>query len=57
MKRFGIALILTLLCAGLLCAAACAEIVSSGRCGSDEWDYSVTWTLDDNGVMTVSGTG
>ena len=34
----------------LICGAASAE--SSGTCGTD-----LTWTLDDNGVLTISGSG
>ena len=33
-------------------AAAAATIVASGNCGDD-----LTWTLDDTGLLTISGTG
>ena len=37
----------------LFCAnAASAEITNEGECGK-----SLTWTLDTDGVLTVSGTG
>ena len=36
----------------LLCAAASAETLYSGTCGD-----ALTWKLDDQGVLTISGTG
>ncbi len=45
---FTICLVLAL----VLSAAACAEIIGSGECGDN-----VTFTVDDTGTMTVSGTG
>ena len=32
--------------------ASASEIVASGSCGKN-----VTWTLDDEGLLTISGTG
>ena len=29
----------------------------SGTCGADEDGANATWTLDENGVLTISGTG
>ncbi len=55
MKRFAIALVLALICLGVLCVAASAEIVKSGVCGMN--GDNVTWTLDEDGVLTISGTG
>ena len=50
MKRcFGFLLCLLII---VLCAVAAADIVSSGKCGK-----KVSWTLDDQGVLTISGTG
>ena len=51
---FAFALVLA---AGWMLAApaARAEIVSSGTCGKD--GANVTWTLDDQGLLTISGTG
>ena len=40
------------LCAALAITAAAADTVKSGTCGED-----LTWTLDDEGVLTISGTG
>ena len=37
-----------------LCAAR-AEIVDSGTCGAD--GDNLTWTLDDEGLLTISGAG
>ena len=51
-----LACLLAALCAFTL--AADAEIVDSGTCGSNWPDYSnLTWTLDDAGTLTISGTG
>ena len=46
--------ILTALCMvlSLVPATAYAETVASGECGED-----LTWTLDDEGTLTISGTG
>ena len=30
---------------------------TSGTCGADEDGANATWTLDENGVLTISGTG
>ena len=46
---FCIAILLAVLC---LCAAASASIVKSGSCGPN-----ATYTLDDTGLLTVTGTG
>ena len=32
-----------------------ADIVDSGKCGAD--GYDLTWELNDEGVLTISGTG
>ena len=48
-KLLGILTVLALLC---LAGAAMAEIVESGTCGEN-----LTWTLDDEGLLTISGTG
>ena len=44
----GFIILMATLC---LCFAATAE-TQSGTCGDN-----LTWTLDDNGVLTISGTG
>lgn len=52
MKRLGaLALVLCLL-ATLLPVAAFAQTVSSGTCGEN-----LTWTLENDGTLTISGTG
>ena len=46
---------LAVLLVALLCLTAtvsAAEIVESGECGDN-----LTWTLDDEGTLTISGTG
>lgn len=40
------------LCAALAITAAAADTVKSGTCGED-----LTWTLDTDGVLTISGSG
>ena len=56
MKRwiFGVALCLCvcLLVGGLVGRAEAADIVASGKCGDD-----LTWTLDNEGTLTISGSG
>ena len=36
----------------LLCTGAMADTVASGTCGTN-----LTWTLDNDGLLTISGTG
>ncbi len=45
------AIMLALLCAG----AASAETIASGNCGAE--GDNVAWTLDSEGVLTITGTG
>ena len=56
MKRIRQVLVASLVLMLLLCllsvAASAATITASGSCGEN-----VTWTLDSDGVLTVSGTG
>ena len=42
---------------GLLPVANAAEIVDSGVCGAEGDGSYVTWTLDSDGLMTISGYG
>ena len=46
---------LTLMLCALFVTASAAEIVDSGDCGAQ--GSNVTWTLDGDGVLTISGTG
>lgn len=57
MKKRIVSLLMALvLCVGLLPAVSLgAEIVSRGNCGAN-WD-NVTYTLDSDGLMTISGSG
>lgn len=48
-KFLSIILVLSMLCAFMPVIATAA---TSGTCGDN-----VTWTLDDNGTLTISGTG
>ena len=51
-KRWGLALVLALVCVVLLGVGVSAETVAEGVCGDD-----LTWVLDDAGVLTISGSG
>ena len=51
-KTMAFTLILSLLAVILLSSAVAAEIVDSGKCGKN-----VKWSLDGDGVLTVSGKG
>ena len=55
-KLLSILLVLNLMLA-LVPAAFAADIVDSGTCGAEGDGSSVTWTIDKNGVLTVTGTG
>ena len=44
-----------LLCVLPAADAKAAEIVASGNCGAD--GDNLTWTLDDDGLLTISGEG
>ena len=63
LKRLGLlALALVMCCAaGLLLArtlpARAATIIASGTCGGEGDGKNLTWTLDDEGLLTISGTG
>ena len=53
MKKRILSLLLALcLLAGMIPAASAAEIIASGTCGEN-----LTWTLDSEGTLTVSGEG
>ena len=48
-----LAFLLTILPAG----ASAATIIDSGYCGGEGYDTNVAWTLDSDGVLTISGSG
>ena len=53
MKRKIVSVLLcVLLLASLLPVSAFADTTASGTCGKN-----LTWTLDSNGTLTISGTG
>ena len=52
MKKRALCLLLALLIGIAAALPALAATVDSGSCGAD-----VTWTLDEEGVLTISGTG
>ncbi|MBQ6206355.1 MAG: hypothetical protein IJK52_04670 [Oscillospiraceae bacterium] len=56
-KLLPVFLLCFLLAAGLLSAVSAAndDIVDSGDCGIE--GNNVTWTLDNKGALTISGTG
>ena len=51
-KKLGILLLLALCLSVLFLSTVLADTVDSGSCGNN-----VTWTLDDSGLLTISGTG
>ena len=51
---FAIAIMSTIIIM-LMPLAANAAVVDSGTCGAE--GANVTWTLDDNGTLTISGEG
>ena len=57
--RRSIILALLLLCilAALTVVSFAADIVASGYCGGEGDGKNLTWTLDSEGVLTISGTG
>ena len=55
MKKACIVFLLALMLTLGLSAAAMADIVDSGTCGAQ--GDNLTWTLDSDGTLTVSGTG
>lgn len=54
-KRILSAIIMTVMLAAFVPCVYAAEIVASGECGAD--GANVTWTLDADGVLTISGSG
>ena len=55
MSKFIKCILLLVLITVLCCGIAMADTVTSGNCGAD--GDNLTWTLDSNGLLTVSGTG
>lgn len=57
-KRFGTFICLCLVLAVLLAPRAfAAEIIDSGYCGGEGDGTNLTWTLDSEGTLTISGEG
>lgn len=57
-KRIFSFVLAVLMIASLLPAAAlAADIVDSGTCGAEGDGSNLTWTLDSEGTLTISGTG
>ena len=54
-KLLSILLVLSLMLA--LVPAAFAADIASGTCGAEGDGSNVTWMIDKNGVLTVTGTG
>ena len=57
MKRIISALVLALVLLLGMTASAMADIVENGNCGASGAETNVTWTLDDKGMLTISGVG
>lgn len=51
-RKWGLAVVLAVICAVLLCIGVAADTVAEGTCGEN-----LTWVLDDAGVLTISGEG
>ena len=57
-KRLLSFVLAVLMIASLLPATAlAADILDSGTCGAEGDDSNLTWTLDSEGVLTISGSG
>ena len=57
-KRLLSFVLAVLMIASLLPATAlAADIVASGTCGAEGDGSNLTWTLDSEGVLTISGSG
>ena len=57
-KRLLSFVLAVLMIASLLPATAlAADIVDSGTCGAEGDGSNLTWTLDSDGVLTISGSG
>jgi hypothetical protein len=62
-NKLWLVLLLTVLVAALLAAGFTAaaegepEIIASGYCGAEGDGTNLTWTLDSEGLLTVTGTG
>ena len=55
-KRFlSLLLVLTMVLSLLPASVFAADIVDSGECGAE--GSNVTWTLDSDGLLTISGSG
>lgn len=46
-----------ILFAGMPISISAATIVANGTCGADGNEANITWSLDSDGVFTISGTG
>ena len=53
----GVLLVVLLCAATATHSAYAADIVASGTCGAEGDGSNLTWTLDSDGVLTISGTG
>ena len=51
-SKLWLIILITILLGLLLCNTAAADNIGSGQCGDDAY-----WTLDDNGTLTITGTG
>lgn len=57
-KRLLSFVLAVLMIASLLPATAlAADVVKSGTCGAEGDGSNLTWTLDSEGLLTISGTG
>ena len=50
-------LVAALLAAGLTAAAEDPTVIASGYCGGEGDETNLSWTLDSEGLLTISGEG
>lgn len=56
-KRCFVFLVALWICAALIPAGRAGEVIDSGHCGADGDGQNLSWTLDADGTLTISGTG
>lgn len=57
LRKLVLLALLLVVSAAILPRAAAADIVASGYCGGNKDGKNLTWALDSDGVLTISGTG
>ena len=57
LRKLVLLALLLVVSAAILPRAAAADIVASGYCGAENEDKNLSWTLDSDGLLTISGKG